>query len=126
MKYKVSKAWHFSHKLALEVHELVREVVETDTVANELAKKMRKASATAPLALKQSLQNELLHQKLEYYHVSRQALEEVHQHLEHARQLQYVERKLFKKMERLAVKAHYELTGLIHTTEKSIAKVQAD
>lgn len=126
MKYKVSKAWHFSHKLALEVHELVREVVETDTVANELAIKMRKTSAAAPLALKTSIQKELMREKLECYRASRRALEELHEHLQHSLRLDYIEKKLFKKLERLAVKAHYELSGLIRNTEKSITKLQTE
>jgi four helix bundle protein len=125
MKYRASKAWHFSHELALEVHELVREVVETDRVAAELAVKMRKSSARAPLALKASARKELMHEKLQCYQMSRKALEELHSHLLQARELQYVEKKLFKKMERLAIKAHHELTGLIENTEQSIVNLQA-
>jgi four helix bundle protein len=126
MKYKESKAWHFSHELALQVHELVREVVETDSVAMELAVKLRKSSATVPTALKVSVRKELVHEKLHYYQISRHSLEELHSYLEHARELNYIEKKLFKKLERLAIRAHNELSGLIKSADKALAKLQSE
>ena len=126
MDYRASKAWHYSHQLALEVHELVREVVVTDKVAQELAVKLKRASAAAPTHIKTSLQKELQREKLACYKASRSALEETHRYLKHSLKLNYIDKKFFKKLEKMATNAYHELGSLIDSTEKSIAQTQAD
>jgi|GEM_PF-3600334 len=122
MDYRASKAWHHSHKLALEVHELVREVVPTDTVANDLAVKMRQASAMAPQQIKDSVDKELAWEKLACYLAARQALEELHEHLKYALKLKYIEKKFFKQLEKMAATAYRELGRLVESTEHSTAQ----
>ena len=113
MKYKASKAWHYSHELANHVHELVREVEPTDKVAQRLAVKLRELSAGAPHHLTQSLEHELEAEKLACYTAAQAALEDLHRHLRVALNLRYIEREFFDRLERLSNIAHDELRVLI-------------
>jgi len=126
MEYRASKAWHFSHELATEIHELVADVVETDKVAVELARRMRRASAEAPAYIRASLRKELHHEKLACYMAARNSLEDVHRHLKYSLKLNYIDKDYFKKLEKKAESAYRELGGIIESTEKTIAKLEVE
>jgi len=115
MSYRVSKAWHVSHELAHELHELVREVVPTDQVAIELAQHLRRASSAAPHHLEISIKKELQREKQLCYREAQFALKEVYTYLAKAHELAYIDKQLFDKLTDLTAIAHDELQAVAKT-----------
>jgi len=112
MHYKASKAWHFSHQLALQLREVLSEVDTSDDVAVQMAARLKRASTKAPNVLAGSVEKQLEREKLKCYRAAKAALEDVHWHLRLALRLQYIDKELFGELEKLLVTAHRELSGL--------------
>ena len=117
--YKTSKAWHIGHKLAIEVHHLVRRLPEDDEF--NLAVHLRRTSSAAPLKIAESVERSLENEKLACYKVAREAMIELQELLSLARDLHYIEQQVFDELASQAVATHNLLSGLIRslTDDKS-------
>ena len=109
--YRVSKAWHHGRSLADDIHELLKNVPDSEDYA--LAKQMRHASALAPRKIAESLERELVSEKLHCYKLAREALVLIQSHLNIAREFRYIDQKMFDALHTKAVTAHNELNVLI-------------
>ncbi len=111
--YKVSKAWHVGRVLAADVLELARQIPETEHYG--LSGHLRRTSATVPVTIAESVKHTLHAKKLECYHLAREALVELQEHLQLARDRGYIEQRAFEDMAGRAISAYRLLTSLIRS-----------
>jgi four helix bundle protein len=114
--YKISKAWHIGHDLAIAIHKTVRDMPGGDS--SELAVHMRRSAATAPLKLAESIELSARHEKLACYQAARDALVDLQQHLSLAYDVHYIERQLHDELAGKAIAAHQLLNTLIRKTRQ--------
>ena len=116
--YRVSKAWHISHLLAAEIHELVLALPESE---RELAGQLRQASVAAYHSLAMSVGKELQKEKLKHYGVARDAAIELQGHLLSAREKKHITADTFQDMAGRAIETQQIMTGLIRKVSRELA-----
>lgn len=109
--YKLSKAWHIGHKLAVTVHELARGIPHSDHY--KLNIQLRRASASVPLLLEESLAATSHPDKHRCYNLAREAAAELHEHLLLARERQYIDQASFKQVAGQSIDVYHLLTSVI-------------
>lgn len=109
--YKTSKAWHFGHSLALDVHKMAKQIPADDEFG--LAEHIKRVAAAGPLMITESLERNLEKDKLECYRLAREAMIELQEHLSLARDLHYIEYSVFKDLADKAITAQNILSSLI-------------
>lgn len=114
--YKVSKAWHFGHSLAVDVHELSWQLPKPDEF--NLAVHLRRTSALAPQKVQESLEYTQPQHQLSCYEAARQALIELHEHLTLAWDVHYIDEQLYKALATKSIIAQRELTTMIQAIKK--------
>ncbi|MDB5170757.1 MAG: hypothetical protein JWO35_451 [Candidatus Saccharibacteria bacterium] len=120
--YKASKAWHISHNLATDVHELARGIPHSDHY--NLNAQLRRASATVPTSIAESVEHALHHKKLECYHLARDAVVELQEQLQLARDRSYVDQQTFEDLAGRAISTYHVLTSLIRSTKQSLTATE--
>lgn len=108
--YKQSKVWHLSHELARDVHLVAGDIGEAH--ASGLNPKLRRASATVPAAIAESVERTLEHERQECYRVARVAARELHQSLQMAHELQLITEEEFRNLAKRTVATYKLLTAL--------------
>jgi four helix bundle protein len=116
--YKASKAWHFGHSLALEVHQAAKQLPKDDTF--HLSTHMRRTSSRTPLLIAKSIEHTLEHDKLACYEAARQAAIDLQEYLMLAHDVQYIERQAFQQMASKAITVQRLLTELIRSTKQTM------
>ena len=114
--YKASKAWHFGHSLALDVHEVAKQLPQADKF--HLAEALREVSVIAPAKIAESIERKLRQEKLECYTVARDAVNQLQVHLSLARDLRYIEQNVYEELSQKAIVAYQLLSSLIRSTSK--------
>lgn len=114
--YKVSKAWHFGHSLAVDIHKLSWKLPNPDEF--DLAVHMRRTAAIAPQKVQESLEHAAPQHRLTCYEAARAALIELQEHLTLARDVHYIDEKLYTMLATKAIVAQRELTTMIQTIKK--------
>ncbi len=77
--YKASKAWHFGHELAVDIHKLASRLPKDDGF--NLGAKMRRYSRQAPKKIAESVERILNEEKVECYKLARASIEDLQEHL---------------------------------------------
>jgi four helix bundle protein len=109
--YRLSKAWHLAHSVALEIRSFAAELPKSDHYNTH--RDICRASAVVPMAIKESLRQEQPHIRLQHFEVAREATRDLHEVLMLAHEQRYIETALFKKLAQQTIEAQQILTGLI-------------
>ncbi|MDL2363542.1 MAG: four helix bundle protein [Patescibacteria group bacterium] len=110
--YRLSKAWHLAHSVAIDVHALARELPKSDHY--NIHEEIRIASARVPLTIEASTKKKS-HEKLKHYKIARFAATELHDVLMLAREQQYIEKQVFTDLASRTIEAQQLLTSLIRS-----------
>lgn len=111
--YKASKAWHFGHDLAIDVHALSKQLPKNDEF--DLARHLCRTSASAPLKIAESIERSLERDRLACYKLAREAVIELQEQLSLARDLHYIEQEAFDGLAAKAITTQNLLSGLIRS-----------
>jgi four helix bundle protein len=112
--YKTSKAWHFGHRLAYDVHQLAKNLPESDVFG--LAEALRRVSVIAPTKIAESVNYKLHEDKVSCYLAAREATNQLQVHLSLARDLRYIEQELYEELSERAIVAYKLLSAVIRST----------
>lgn len=113
MDYKASKAWHMGHELAGEIQQLVERIPTNPDF--DIADRMRHLAILTPERIADSIGLGLRHEKIKAYRVARAACTELQEHLSLARDLHYIDDRLYQQLAAKAIAIYRLLSALIQS-----------